>query len=91
MGTETVQLRSKGVITLPVALRRKYGLDESDLFTLEDLGDGSFLLVPQVSKVADAGDRVAELMQEAGVGLDEMLKVLDEEREEYYRQHYDQA
>ena len=91
MGTETVQLRSKGVITLPVALRRKYGLDESDLFTLADLGDGSFLLTPQVSKVARSGDRVAEMMQEEGVGLDEMLKVLDEEREEYYREHYDQA
>ena len=44
MTTTTVQIRRKGVITLPVALRRQYGLDEGDVFTLVDLGDGSFLL-----------------------------------------------
>jgi bifunctional DNA-binding transcriptional regulator/antitoxin component of YhaV-PrlF toxin-antitoxin module len=88
MGTATVQLRRKGVITLPVALRRRYGLDESDVFTLEDLGDGSFLLIPQASQVARSGDRVAEIMAEQEIGLEDMLKVLDEERAQYYREHY---
>ena len=91
MTTARVQLRRKGVITLPVALRRKYGLEESDVFTLEDLGDGSFLLIPQASQVARSGDRVAEIMAQQGVGLEEMLKVLDEEREQYYREHYARA
>jgi bifunctional DNA-binding transcriptional regulator/antitoxin component of YhaV-PrlF toxin-antitoxin module len=83
-----VQLRRKGILTLPVSLRRKYGLDENDVFTLEDLGDGSFLLIPQVSKVARSGDRVAEMMAEDQVSLEEMLKALDEERDHYYREHY---
>jgi len=91
MATMTVQIRRKGVITLPVELRRRYGLDEGDVFTLVDLGDGSFLLTPQVSQVARLGDQVARVMAEEGVGLDEMLKVLDEERELYYRDHYAQA
>jgi len=65
----TVQLRRKGVITLPVQL-------------------GAFLLVPRVSKVAYLGDRVAEVMQEEGVSTGELLKVLEEERETYYREHY---
>jgi len=85
----TVQLRRKGVITLPVQLRTKYALNEGDVFTLEDLGDGAFLLVPRVSKVAYLGDRVAEVMQEEGVSTGELLKVLEEERETYYREHYD--
>jgi hypothetical protein len=71
-----------------VSLRRKYGLEENDVFTLEDLGNGSFLLVPQVSRVARMGDRVAEVMAEEGVSLEEMLQALDEERQEYYREHY---
>ena len=87
----TVQLRRKGILTLPVTLRRKYGLDENDIFTLEDLGDGSFLLIPQVSKVARSGNRVAEVMAEEGVSLDEMLETLDEERESYYQEHYVQS
>jgi bifunctional DNA-binding transcriptional regulator/antitoxin component of YhaV-PrlF toxin-antitoxin module len=91
MTSVTVQLRGKGVLTLPVSLRRKYGLDEKDVFTLEDLGDGSFLLIPQVSRVARLGDRVAEVMGEEGVGLEEMLRALEEERERYYQEHYVQA
>ncbi len=88
MSTLTVQIRRKGVITLPVELRNRYGLDEGDVFTLEDLGDGSFLLIPRVSQVAHLGDRVAELMEEEGVSPEEVLKALEEERETYYREHY---
>lgn len=91
MTTTTVQIRRKGVITLPAELRRQYGLDEGDLFTLVDLGDGSFLLTPQVSQVAHLGNQVAKLMEEEGVTLEEMLETLDRERESYYRDHYAQA
>ena len=67
-----------------MTLRRKYSLDENDVFTLEDLGDGSFLLIPQVSKVARMGDRVAEVMAEEAVSTEEMLEKLDEERVNSY-------
>ena len=87
----TIQLRRKGVLTLPVDLRRKYDLEENDVFTLEDLGDGSFLLIPKVSKLAQLGDRVAEMLAEEKVNLEDMLAALDKERESYYREHYEQA
>jgi bifunctional DNA-binding transcriptional regulator/antitoxin component of YhaV-PrlF toxin-antitoxin module len=83
----TIQIRRKGLITLPVELRRQYGLNEGDVFTLLDLGDGSFLLTPRVSQVSHLGDQVARLMEEEGVTLEEMLEALDQERENYYRQH----
>jgi AbrB family looped-hinge helix DNA binding protein len=88
MSARTVQIRRKGIITLPVELRNRYGLNEGDVFTLEDLGDGSFLLIPRVSQVTRLGDRVAEIMQEEGVTAQEVLKALEEERENYYREHY---
>ncbi|MBC7251085.1 MAG: AbrB/MazE/SpoVT family DNA-binding domain-containing protein [Anaerolineae bacterium] len=91
MTTTTVQIRRKGVITLPAELRRQYGLDEGDLFTLVDLGDGSFLLTPQVSQVARLGNQVSKLMAEEGVTVEEMLEALDRERESYYREHYVQT
>ena len=91
MITMTVQIRRKGVITLPVELRRQYNLDEGDVFTLVDLGDGSFLLTPRVSQVARLGDQVARLMEEENVTLEEMLETLDREREDYYRERYAQA
>ena len=88
MSSVNIQLRRKGILTLPISLRRKYGLDENDVFTLEDLGNGSFLLIPQVSEVARLGDRVAEVMAEEEVSLQDMLDALDEERENYYREQY---
>jgi bifunctional DNA-binding transcriptional regulator/antitoxin component of YhaV-PrlF toxin-antitoxin module len=90
MSAVNIQLRRKGILTLPVSLRRKYNLDENDVFTLEDLGNGSFLLIPQVSNVARLGDRVAGVMAEEDVSLEDMLEALDKERKDYYRQHYDQ-
>ncbi len=89
--TSTVQIRRKGVITIPVELRRRYKIDEGDVYTLVELGDGSLLLAPQVSKVAHHGDRVAEILEEENVTLDEMLQALDEERERYYQEQYDQG
>jgi bifunctional DNA-binding transcriptional regulator/antitoxin component of YhaV-PrlF toxin-antitoxin module len=91
MSSVKIQLRRKGILTLPVALRRKYDLDENDVFTLEDLGDGSFLLIPEVSQVARLGDRVADVMAEEDTSLEEMLEALDEERARYYREHYEQT
>jgi len=88
MRKATVQLREKSVITLPISLRRKYGLRPGDVFTLVELGDGAFALTPRVSGVAALGDKVSEILQEAGVSMEEMLLTLDEERESHYRDHY---
>ena len=88
MVTITVQIRRKGLITLPIEMRRQYGLSEGDVFTLVDMGDGSFFLTPRVSQVARLGDQVARLMDEEDVTLDDMLETLDGERERYYNEHY---
>ena len=85
---KVVQLRKKGNLTLPVALRNKYGFKEGDIFTLIDLGEGAILLTPRASQVNRLGDRVAEKLAEAGVSLNDLLQTLDEERERYYGEHY---
>jgi bifunctional DNA-binding transcriptional regulator/antitoxin component of YhaV-PrlF toxin-antitoxin module len=84
----SIQIRGKGTVTLPIELRRKYGLDEGDIITLIDLGDGSFLLTPIVTQVDRLGDRVTTAMKDAGVTEGEVLKALDEEREHYYQERY---
>lgn len=83
-----IQLRSKGTFVLPKRLRQKYGFQPGDVFALIDLGDGAFVLAPQVSSLAVLGDRVVEVMEEEGVTLKEMLEGLEKEREDYYREHY---
>jgi bifunctional DNA-binding transcriptional regulator/antitoxin component of YhaV-PrlF toxin-antitoxin module len=83
-----LQIRGKGTLTLPIELRRKYGLDEGDVITLIELGEGSFLITPVVTQVDRFGDRVARAMEGDGVSLDEVLAALDEERERYYQERY---
>jgi bifunctional DNA-binding transcriptional regulator/antitoxin component of YhaV-PrlF toxin-antitoxin module len=88
---ENIQIRTKGLITLPAKLRRQYKLNEGDVMTLVDLGDGCFMLMPKVSQVARLGDEIARIMKEKGISLDNMLQALEEERERYYQEHYAQS
>ncbi len=88
MSENTVQLRDKGVLTLPIGLRRKYNLRPGDVFTLIELGDGGFMLSPKASRLAGLGDKVAEMLDQADVSVEDMLLALDEERETYYAGHY---
>jgi bifunctional DNA-binding transcriptional regulator/antitoxin component of YhaV-PrlF toxin-antitoxin module len=89
MAINMVQMRKKGGFTLPVRLREKYGLDEGDVFTVIDMGDGSFLFTPRISKVNYLADRVTEIVEMEELELDELLLTLNEEREQYYRDHYE--
>lgn len=88
MSSSTIQVRGKGSLTLPVELRRKYGVNDGDVFTLIDVGEGAFMLVPQVTTVDRLGNRVAEMLAEQDTSLEELLETLDEERQRYYRENY---
>jgi len=84
----TIQIRSKGTITLPASLRKKYKLDEGEVLTLIDLGEGTILLKPRVSQVDKLSRRIAKRLKEENVSLDDLLTALDEERKIYYRENY---
>ena len=88
MSSTTIQVRGKGNLTLPVELRRKYGVNDGDVFTLIDVGEGAFMLVPQVTTVDRLGNRVADMLAEQDTSLEELLDTLDEERQRYYQERY---
>lgn len=88
LDSTTLQIRSKGTMTLPIELRRKYGIDEGDVISVIDLGGGALLLTPIITQVDRLGDRVAKAVEGAGVTEDEILAALDEERERYYQERY---
>ncbi|MDO9129792.1 MAG: AbrB/MazE/SpoVT family DNA-binding domain-containing protein [Anaerolineales bacterium] len=78
-----IQVRSKGTFTLPAELRRKYGVNEGDFFTIIDLGDGNFLLKPYRSRVDELADTIRMELESSGETLESMLTTLREVREEY--------
>jgi bifunctional DNA-binding transcriptional regulator/antitoxin component of YhaV-PrlF toxin-antitoxin module len=83
----TVQVRKRGVLTLPSELREKYAIQEGDTFRLVDL-DGIFVLTPMVPMVPELAREIEKLRQESGASVEELMQSIREERERYYQEKY---
>ena len=81
-----IQIRGKGTITLPASLRKKYKLEEGEVLTVIDLGEGSILLKPMVSQVNKLSSQIARRLKQENVSLDDLLQALDEERKTHYKE-----
>lgn len=84
---ETIQVRKRGVMTLPAELRKKYGIEAGDTFRVLDL-DGIFVLTPTIPRVPELAREIESLRLEAGISMQELLEGSREQRERYYREHY---
>ena len=85
----TVQVRDRGVLTLPADLREKYGIRSGDTFRLVDL-DGIFVFTPMVPMVPELAREIERARIEAGLSTDDLLRGLREQRERYrHKQHND--
>ncbi len=86
----TVQVRKRGVLTLPVGLREKYGIREGDTFRVVDL-EGILILTPMVPMVPELAREIERLREEAGLSVEELLADLRRQRERYHRDAYGHA
>jgi AbrB family looped-hinge helix DNA binding protein len=86
----TLQVRERGVLTLPAELREKYGIRPGDTFRLVDL-DGIFVLTPMVPMAPELARYIERARLEAGLSTEELLRALREQRERYHRERYDDA
>ena len=84
----TIQIRKRGVLTLPAELREKYTIQEGDTYRLVDM-DGIFVLTPMVPMVPELAREIERIRQESGLSLEELLDGLKEERERYYQEKYE--
>ncbi len=80
MKTATVQIRQRGVLTLPRKVREKYRLEEGDPLTLVDL-DGVLLLSPGVAVVPKLTAEIERLRREAKVSMSDLLAGLPRQRQ----------
>jgi bifunctional DNA-binding transcriptional regulator/antitoxin component of YhaV-PrlF toxin-antitoxin module len=79
----TLQIRRKGTVTFPASLRKKYKLEEGQILTLIDLGEGTILLTTKVSQVDKLADQIAEGFKRENITFDDLLQALDEVRKTY--------
>ena len=84
----TIQVRERGVVTLPAELREKYNIENGKIFRLVDL-DGIFVFVPMVLMVPELAREIEQIRLEAGLSIDELLDDLRKQRERYNKEKYD--
>ena len=83
----SIQIRERGVITLPSELREKYNLETGNVLRLVDL-DGVFALVPMTPVVPELAREIERLRLETGLNTEELLQDLRAQRERYNREKY---
>ncbi len=83
----TVQVRERGVVTLPAELREKYDIESGKVFRLIDL-DGIFVLVPMLPIVPELAREIEQIRLEAGLSMDLLLEGLRQQREALTRENY---
>ncbi len=83
-----VQVRKRGALTLPAALREKYGIREGDTFHIVGL-DGILVLAPMTPMVPELAREIEKARLEAGLTTEELLDNLCRQRERYYRENYE--
>jgi bifunctional DNA-binding transcriptional regulator/antitoxin component of YhaV-PrlF toxin-antitoxin module len=82
-----IQVRDRGVITLPAEIREKYGIENGAIFRLVDL-DGVFVLTPMVPMVPELAREIEQARLEAGLSMEELLHGLREVRARYTHEKY---
>lgn len=83
----TVQVRSRGQLTIPQTVRQSLSIREGDALTLVQIGD-AILLSPRQLRGPELGDKFVELMQDEGVTLTDLLEDLPKIRQELYEERY---
>ncbi len=83
----TIQVRKRGVLTLPNTLREKYNIQEGETFRIVDV-DGVFILTPMAPMVAELAREIERARIEAGLTTEDLLAGLREQRERYYVEQY---
>jgi bifunctional DNA-binding transcriptional regulator/antitoxin component of YhaV-PrlF toxin-antitoxin module len=83
----TIQVRERGVVTLPAELREKYKIENGQIFRLVDL-EGIFVFVPMVPIVPELANEIERLRLESGLSMEELLESLREQRAQYTQEKY---
>ncbi len=81
--TYKVQVVRRGIITLPKELREQNHINEGDMLTLIDLGDGVVVMSPRSSRVDQLSNQLAKEWRDSQQDLESMLATLREVRAEY--------
>lgn len=71
--TRLATVQKRGQVTIPVSLRRKYGISEGSIVAILETEDG-ILISPRLVLAIDSAHRLQETLRERGLALEEFIK-----------------
>jgi AbrB family looped-hinge helix DNA binding protein len=83
-----VVLRDRGRVTIPAAVRGRYGLEEGAALILAEEEDRLVLYPSREAHAADLLDRIGRALKERGLTLKEVLEQGEEIRTELFQERY---
>lgn len=85
--TRLSKVQQKGQVTIPVEIRRKWGLEKGDRVAFVETEEG-VLISPQEVIAMEALDRIGEALKERGITLEEMIESGREIRGQLIEEEY---
>lgn len=83
----STQMRQRGQVTIPRRLRESLAIETGDTLTVFQIGD-ALLLEPRPLQTPPLIDQMADMLDESGLTLADLLADLPRIREEIYRERY---
>lgn len=83
----SIQVRQRGQVTIPRRLRESLAIEDGDTLTVLPVGE-TLVLVPRQLRTPELIDRLAEVLDESGMTLNDLLADLPRIRETIYRERY---
>jgi AbrB family looped-hinge helix DNA binding protein len=85
--SSTIRMGEGGRITVPARFRKRLGIRRGDTFSIVQV-DSFLILTPKELAVPGAANAIAQIMEERGLTLEEMLAGLEEQRKAIYEERY---
>jgi len=85
--TFTVQMRPDGALELPAEFRAEFNLEAGDMVTVIRI-NGHLIIAPRPLIVPEMADKIAELREQAGLTVDDLLAGLETVGQQLYEEQY---
>ena len=84
-----LRLGANGQLELPISLIEQFRLEEGDELTLFQI-DGMFFFSPKPLVVPEMASKIADLREEAGLSVEDLIGSLESIGQELYQEQYGQ-
>jgi bifunctional DNA-binding transcriptional regulator/antitoxin component of YhaV-PrlF toxin-antitoxin module len=89
MFREKVLIQKKGQLTVPIALRQKYDLEEGGVVEFVEEENG-FRIIPRIVLAEESLDKIGKILKKKGVGLNQLISGGRKIRKEIVKEKYGQ-